>query len=325
MIPAEKQGVMNTFAGEMLVAIGICLFIYILAGVFFPFLFILPLPLLVFSLKRGLPAGLCSIAAVTGAIVYSARGANALPLVVVLCAGLAGVLIIWMDNKKVSISRIAMIIIVIPLLMVPAVLVGLDRLLPSSVSGDVAQSYSNLEKNVHSMMDNRGIAVGNRPEIEQLLKNSKWFLLNLYPAFFAALAVIALLISLAAADRFSPALTGLQMKWPKIRNLRLPESAILLFVVSGAGTLLMKGTALFILSNLLAFTIFMFLIQGLALISFMNYTFGIKPFAQTVIYLAFLLIPFSPFLLSAFGMLDVWIPMRRKIEDLHHKLSEDLE
>jgi uncharacterized protein YybS (DUF2232 family) len=324
-MPAEKHGLIDTFAGEMLVAIGISLFIYVLAGVFFPFLFVLPLPLLVFSLKRGLPAGLCSIAAVAGAMAYSARGADALPLVVVLCAGLTGALIIWIDSNNANISKTAMIIIVIPLLIVPAVLIGLEKLSPSSVSGGVELSYSNLEKSVHSMMTDRGIATGNRPEIEQLLKNSKWFLLNLYPALFAALAVIAALISLAAADRFSPALTGLQMKWPKIRNLRLPESAILLFVVSGAGALLAKGTALFILSNLLVFTIFMFLIQGLALISFLNHTFGIKPFAQTVIYLAFLLVPFSPFLLSAFGMLDVWIPMRRKIEDLHHKLSEDLE
>jgi hypothetical protein len=322
---AEKHGLMDTFAGEMLVAIGISLFIYVLAGVFFPFLLVLPLPLLVFSLKRGLPAGLCSIAAVAGAIVYSAQGTNVLPLVVILCAGLTGALIIWLDRHKSSVVKTTMIMIVIPLMIVPALLIGLERLSPSSVSGSVEQSYSNLEKNVNYMMTERGIAAGNRSEIEQLLKNSKWFLLNLYPALFAALAIIAALISLAAADRFSPALTGRQMKWQKIRNLQLPESAILLFVVSGAGVLLMKGTALFILSNLLVFTIFIFLIQGLALISFLNYTFGIKPFMQTVMYLAFLLIPFSPFLLSAFGMLDIWIPMRRKIEDLHHKLSEDLK
>lgn len=325
MMAAGKKVLMNTFIGELLVAVGISLFIYVLAGFFFPFLLVLPLPLLIFSLKRGLPAGLFSLAVVTAILTFASSGADLLSLIVILCAGTAGMIILRMAGGVSANSGIMAILILVPLVMVPAVLGGLERISPSSVQGYSKRSYLSLEKSAHTMMDEHGIAAGNRKEIERMLVNGKWLLDNLYPALFAAFAVISALISLAVADRCDYALTGKKMKWPKIRNLRVPETAALIFAVSGAGTLLLSGKILFVMSNLLVFSIFIFLIQGLALIAFLNHTFGITPFVQSVIYLALLLFSYSPILLAAAGMLDIWVPMRRKIEDLHHKLSENFE
>lgn len=315
----------DSFAVGIIMAIGISLFIYLLSGVLFPFIFLLPLPLLVFSFNRGMSAGLVATALVSCGLFFSAGGSDILPLITALGAGLAGSLIINILRKNPEAPKIGVVLLLVPLVVVPSAMLGAEYLTGSSVKVYAEQAYTNLEQGIDSMMNEQGIAAGNREEIGQMLKNAEWLLVNLYPALFAAVAVIAVLISLAVADRYSPALMGVQMKWPKFRSIRLPESAILLFVVSGVGVLIAKGAVLFILSNLLAFTIFIFLVQGLALLSFLNHTFGIKSFMQTLIYLALLMIPFNIFVLSALGMLDVWIPMRKKIEDLHNKLSEDFE
>ena len=326
MPATAKQKIMpDSFAVGILLAIGISLFIYLLSGVLFPFIFLLPLPLLVFSFNRGISAGLAATALVSCGLFFSAGGSDILPLITALSAGLAGSLIINILRKNPEAPKIGLILLIVPLVVVPSAMFGAEYLTGSSVKVYAEQAYANLEQGINTMMNEQGIAAGNREEIGYMLKNAEWLLVNLYPALFAAIAVIAILISLAVADRYSPVLMGDQMKWPKFRSIRLPEPSILLFVFSGAGVLFAKGEAQFVLSNLLAFAIFIFLVQGLALLSFLNHTFGIKPFMQTLIYLALLMIPFNIFLLSAFGMLDVWIPMRKKIEDLHHKLTEDFE
>lgn len=321
----KQKIVPDSFAIGIVMAIGISLFIYLLSGVLFPFIFLLPLPLLIFAYNRGFSAGLAATALVSCSLFFSAGGSDILPLITALGAGLAGSWIINILRKNPEAPKIGLILLLVPLVVVPSAMLGAEYLTGSSVKIYSQQVYVNLEQSVDTMMNEQGIAAGNREEIGKLMKNAEWMLTNLYPALFAAIAVIAVLISLAVADRYSPALMGVEMKWPKFRSIRLPEPAILLFVVSGSGVLLAKGAALFIFSNILAFTIFVFLIQGLALLSFLNHTFGIKPFMQTLIYLALLMIPFNIFVLSAFGMLDVWIPMRKKIEDLHHKLTEDFE
>lgn len=315
----------DSFAGELLLAIGISLFIYLLSGFFFPFLFVLPLPLLLFSFKRGMAAGLTATGLVSLGLFFSAGGTEILPLVTVLGAGLAGSFIIKLLKKNPDAHKTGIIILLVPLVIVPAAMFAAEYFTGSSVRIYAEQSYANLEQSVNSLMNEQGIAAGNKEEIQQLLKNVQWFLLNLYPALFAAFAVVAVLISLALMDHYSGTLVNKQLKWTKLRNLQLPDAAVLLFIIPGAGILFTKGDALFVFSNLLAFAVFVFMVQGIALLSFLNHTFGVKPFMQTMIYLGLLMIPYNIFLLAAFGMLDVWIPMRKKIEDLHHKLSEDFE
>ncbi len=152
-----------------------------------------------------------------------------------------------------------------------------------------------------------------------LMKNSKPIFVSFFTSIFPALAIIGSVIIvwinvligrniLRKSTITLPLLEGLS-------NWRAPEFTIWIFIITG-GLLLFPNEQLRFLSlNIFILTCFIYLLQGLAILSFLFQNKNVPVFFR---YLFYFLIAVQQFLMipiTIIGLFDIWVDFRRFIHN----------
>lgn len=148
-----------------------------------------------------------------------------------------------------------------------------------------------------------------------LMKNSKPMLVNVFTGIFPVLAIVGSIIivwinvltgrnSLRKAAIVLPQLDGLS-RW------KTPEFVIWIFIITGGLFLFANEEIRFFSLNIFILTCFFYLLQGLAIISFLFQNKNVPVFFR---YLFYFLIAAQQFLvipIAIAGLLDIWVDFRR--------------
>ncbi len=158
----------------------------------------------------------------------------------------------------------------------------------------------------------------NKEEIN-LIKNNKELLVGVFTNIFPALAIIASFFvvwinvllgrnSLRKADFFLPQLNELS-RW------KAPEFIIWIFIATG-GLLLFSAAEIRLFSmNVFILACFLYLLQGLAIVSFLFQNKNVPLFFRYLFYFLIVLQQFLMIPIVLVGLFDIWVDFRRFIHN----------
>ncbi len=323
----EKQQAMNNPhpMGDWIMLSTMTLFIYFLGLAFPPFVFMLPLPTLLLYLRRGYVYSLSSLLVTLVTIGVLGGGLTIFQVLILGVGSVVAIIIAEMVEKKFAITRLSAVLIVVPLILTPLFIVTYNIVNTTTVEDSITGYYGELETSVAQMQEQLGSGEREKSNMETMLKNLEWVLLNMYPMLFGISIILAALISLSLAKKYGDMLFNTKFSPVKFNKYEYPESAIFIFVFAAVGFLLLEGFGAFVSNNLLGFSLFLYFLMGLSLMSYLFETFHVTRGARFFIYLAIFLFPILPVVITGVGLLNVRIPLREKIMDFKKSMENDNE
>jgi uncharacterized protein YybS (DUF2232 family) len=307
--------------GEWILAVGIIISIYYSSTIIFPLGWFLPLPVIVIYLRRGLIAALASIPAACALIFIMNEQPKDLLIQLLVIGGLVGLVTASLIKKGYKVQKITISLIVLPLLLVPGALLLTDSMREKPVKVALEESYDVFMNDFLNTKEESKTKDSEISEYRRLLLNAKKLMIELYPFMFCASIAFGVILSLVLTNKLLDTLE-LKSNLFRFRDFDTPDIMIGLFVIAGIGVLLLQDTEAFVSLNLLIYTIFIYLLQGFALLHSFMLLFNITGGMRLLLYLSLILLPVLLIAVVALGMLNIWIPMRIKFKDLKDKLTE---
>ncbi|HEU4886824.1 MAG TPA: DUF2232 domain-containing protein [Thermoanaerobaculia bacterium] len=148
-----------------------------------------------------------------------------------------------------------------------------------------------------------------------------WMLTNLVTSFVLSLLMFGRLpAGRELAARVAPGATGTY----QLRNLSLPDGVLFLFVLGGLAPLV-TGLAHTIAANVLLLAVFLYIVQGFALLRFLLASLGVGFIGALLASLFIFLTGIGPLLLGLAGLFDPFFDFRhfKKRKDDSHESHSD--
>jgi uncharacterized protein YybS (DUF2232 family) len=152
--------------------------------------------------------------------------------------------------------------------------------------------------------------------IRDNIKQITIFFTNIFPALFLVSVSLTVWINtLAARDIFFKN----RMTYPDFGNLscwRAPESLIWILIASGVMLLIPAEWAKFVGLNLLIVCLFVYLLQGLSIISFIFKTKNVHRLFRISCYFLIFTLQYIILVVIAVGVVDLWIDFRKFLKPI---------
>jgi uncharacterized protein YybS (DUF2232 family) len=254
--------------------------------------FLVPFPSMFYTLKTGRKAGYGITAAVALALVFIDRQALLSYLVHWLPLSL---LLPELLLRGCGIARSTFIT------------VGIQMLFVSVSSG--LMPGSNAEEEIRRIVDLALIPVGGTIDAEKI-RQTKDLLFKIYPSCLVLNSGILVLCNLLLLRLFK----ATRQKMPdslRFLNYRNRDPLIWLVILSGFSLLVDHPAVESIALNILILVLFMYLIQGLAVVAFFFSKSTVPRFLQPLFYVFLFLQPYLAVAVTACGMFDLWIDFRK--------------
>lgn len=286
-----------------------------LVGTFF---FILtPLPILYYYSKTGRIPGLTifliSLFVVSVILIFSGSIIN-LPFLIL--SGCLGVIISEMFRKNYTIERTIfypatfLVIVLFSFILFESLSLRMQpwHLIEDYIGRNIQASMS-----IYAQLD---IPAEQIDLIKDNFKEITHFFTNIFPALILVSALFTVWINALAAGEIFP---RKGMPYPDFGDLsrwKTPESLIWILIASGGMVLIPAEWAKFLGLNLLIICLFVYLLQGLSIISFLFKTKNINRVFRIACYFFIFVQLFFISLVIAVGAFDLWVDFRRFIKPI---------
>lgn len=269
---------------------------------------LIPLPIAVLTLRRGVLAGLAAL--VVSAAVLGLDGDPLGPLVYLAQFGIASLLLPallargWSWDRAIVVTLISMLAGVVLTLVLQASAQGttVDGLVTSFTSSQIAQV-----KEVYAKTED--LTPLQREELLTALDRTGAFLTRTWVAFIwilggALLLVEVILLSIIPGTRA-------QISGPAFIDWKGPETLIWPVIAAGFTAFLATGAVQTIAITLLIMLIPIYYLQGLAIVTYFFQQRGTPPWLRAIGYMLLFLFNPLPIMVAGFGLFDLWADFRK--------------
>ncbi len=274
--------------------------------------FLLPLPIIFYYSKLGRALGIVVVLTTLVASVFASASLGRTEISPLLCLlGFLGVIIAEVLRRRLSIEK-AILSSIVALMIPGLILISFSILRTGEApwrSGEVYLANAILENaKTYSEM-------GFPPEqVNQIKDNAKQIaatLINILPALVLVnIAFCVWLNLLAARTTFHRQ----RLYFPDFGDLsrwKSPDKLVWLVIVSGGMLLIPDERVFYAALNALIICFFIYLLQGLAIISFFFRKKNIPVILRTIFYVLLAFQPIFTLLVIAVGLFDLWLDFRK--------------
>lgn len=277
-------------------------FITIPVAGLFPGIFT-PLPAIYYSLKRGQTTG-AAIVAICAAVLGVMDGGVTTAVYLLQGGVLATVLPYFLNEGKGAARSLAYAVAVnLALILLLAVAYGavrgvnIDRQILKGIEASITQTASLYEK--------AGVKGEELAALKEGLTAAGHQMGKVYPAMMIIGIVGVAGLNMLALVRLSSRLP----RWPSIgafRDFKNPEPLVWLLIVAGFALLVPDASVARIALNVLIVTVFMYFIQGLAVVIHYFARASTPQFLKVMFYILLLIQPYLAIGLALVGIFDIW-------------------
>ena len=278
----------------------------------FVFSLLAPLPLAFFTWRMGRAAGIAMYLLSFGllAAVFRIGGfAESLPFFLVL--GSAGILIPEVLRRRLGIEMTVGLSVAVFLALIAGVLVGysqvLERSIPEMVRGYVGDSirYSiALYEDIGLPQEQIDQLRESAPEVAAWIVHHGLALLVTGVTFFIWLNVLGLRLLCRGRDPAFPDFGDLAC-W------KMPDGVVWFVIAAGVAMILPDETVQIAGLNVLIVVLFLYLLQGLAIVQFFFRQKNIPRYLRAMFYALIILYQYLLVFVSAIGLFDIWVDFRK--------------
>jgi len=278
----------------------------------FVFSLLAPLPLAFFTWRMGRAAGIAMYLLSFGllAAVFRIGGfAESLPFFLVL--GSAGLLIPEVLHRRLGIERTVGLSVAVFLALIAGVLAGysqvLERSVPEIVRGYVGDSirYSiALYEEIGLPQEQIDQLRESAPEVAAWIVHHGLALLVTGVTFFIWLNVMGLRLLCRDRDPAFPDFGDLA-RW------KMPDGVVWFVIAAGVAMILPEETVQIAGLNVLIVVLFLYLLQGLAIVQFFFRQKNIPRYLRALFYTLIVLYQYLLVFVSAIGLFDIWVDFRK--------------
>ena len=278
----------------------------------FVFSLLAPLPLAFFTWRMGRAAGIAMYLLSFGllAAVFRIGGfAESLPFFLVL--GSAGLLIPEVLRRRLGIEMTVGLSVAVFLALIAGVLVGysqvLERSVPEMVRGYVGDSirYSiALYEDIGLPQEQIDQLRESAPEVAAWIVHHGLALLVTGVTFFIWLNVLGLRLLCRGRDPAFPDFGDLAC-W------KMPDGVVWFVIAAGVAMILPDETVQIAGLNVLIVVLFLYLLQGLAIVQFFFRQKNIPRYLRAMFYALIILYQYLLVFVSAIGLFDIWVDFRK--------------
>jgi uncharacterized protein YybS (DUF2232 family) len=295
-------------------------FLTFLAVVFIPFLgavilIMAPLPVLYYSLKYGRKEGLivfiASLSAV--AVILKVTGSMA-ALPMLFTAGCMGMILSEVLKKSYSVET-TILLPVIALLTIWSAFIFYE----STVSGVNPRAIigSSIEHNIQESIEFYGgldVPEETINVIRDNIKQISGFFLNIFPAIALIIAAFAVWINVLSARELFQKRALWYPDFGDLSAWKAPEKLVWLFIAGGGTLLVPIEWVRFAGINFLIVCLFVYLLQGISIVSFFFRQKRIPRFFRAMFYFLIFAQQYFTILIVIAGLFDLWIDFRKYIK-----------
>jgi uncharacterized protein YybS (DUF2232 family) len=274
--------------------------------------FLLPLPILFYYSKLGRTLGIVIVLVTLVVAVFAVETLGRTGFVPLLCLlGFLGVVLAEVLRRKLSIEK-AILSSIVALILPVLVLIAFSILHTGEAPWQSGEAYlaNAILENVKTYSE-----MGFPPEqINQIKDNAKKIaatLINILPALVLVNVAFCIWLNLLAARTI---FYRQRLYFPDFGDLarwKSPEKLIWLVIVSGGMLLIPDDRVFYAALNILILCLFVYLLQGLAIISFLFRKKNIPIILRTVFYVLLTFQPIFTLLVIAVGLFDLWLDFRK--------------
>lgn len=269
---------------------------------------LVPFPIVLLTMRRGVAAGL---AAATASTALLALGGDLLgPLLYLVQFGLASVLLPhllrrgWNWDRTVAVTLTAILGAVLLAIGYQAASQGvaINDLVKSFTTGEIAQ--------VKDFYGKTGdLTADQRTELFAALDKTGEFMTQTWPALVALLGGALLLIQVVLLSSMPG--TRALVPGPDFIAWKTPEWLVWPLIAAGFAAFLTEGTLRIIAFNLLVVLIPVYYVQGLAIVTNFFQRRGTPPWLRVIGYLLLSLLNPLPVMVAGLGLFDLWFDFRK--------------
>jgi uncharacterized protein YybS (DUF2232 family) len=274
-----------------------------------------PLPVLYYYLKAGRLSGV-AICAAALLILFAASLLFNEPagLGLILLMALAGVILAESLKREYSVERA----VIIPSIIL--YLIGFITLLYQSFQldkppFDLIESFlsANIQESI-SIYAKLGMPAEQITEIKESAGQISIFLTNVFPSLVLVATCFAIWLNVLTGTKILRKNKIFNAYLRDLSNWRSPEKIIWLLIAGAAGLFFLPNETLkYGCLNAVIVCFFIYLLQGLAIISFLFKRKNIPAILRSVIYFLIFAQQYIFFLVVAVGLFDIWVNFRRYI------------
>lgn len=269
---------------------------------------VVPLPALLYDLKRGKWSGLAIV--LVSALIFMLIAGPAGALLYVLQAGIFSLalprfLTMGGGPARALASAVAVTVAVIT---VAAIGYGITR--GVTVEGQVAESLQSSISQAIQLYEKSGVSGTDLDELREGMEQAAKSLAQLYPSLFVVGIAMAGGLNLLLLQRFERRV-GLAVPGGSFGKYRNPDHLVWLPICAGFALLVSHDAVTTIALNVLVLTGFLYFIQGMAIIIHLFDRHAVPAFLRYLLYFLLFVQAYLVVAVALFGLLDLWGNFRR--------------
>lgn len=276
------------------------------------FFFLSPLSIVYFYSKLGRNLGLPLVLVVLGIafLILETLGRSAyVPLICLL--GYLGVILAEVLRRKVSIEK-AIIGSLVAFLIPALLLITFSIIRTGEAPWQMVEPYivSGILENV-KLYSELGVPAEQVDFIKDNAHEIATFFINILPALVLVTIALCIWLNLLAARMLFHRQRLYYPDFGDLAKWKTPDKLVWLVIVGGGLLLIPNDRVYFVGMNLLIVCLFVYLLQGLAIISFYFRKKNIPIFLRTLFYFLLIFQQIFILLVIALGLFDLWVDFRK--------------
>lgn len=305
---ATGTGRMLEIAAAALTATALLLATEVLGALASLLALLVPLPVAWVVMRSGLLSGVATLLLTT--LVVQTLGGTEAPLAYLTQFALPSLLLPWLLRRCWRWDRAAASTVIATLLTGYVALLGVATMRDQPVQQLVDGAIVTQLQQAGKWLGSSELPPDRQHELEQLLAGAEKIFKRFYPGIIAVgSSMLALLTVLCLSGL--PGMRG-QIAGPRLADWRAPEPLIWPLIAAGFLHFFAPGVMGWIGSNLLAFLLLIYYLQGLAVVTHLFERRRLAPLLQGAGYVLMLFASPLPLIVAGIGLFDLWIDFRKQ-------------
>lgn len=267
---------------------------------------LLPFPCIYYSIKFGRPAGYAIVALMLTMMVVLDRSGMLLYLLLSVTFSLS---LPEFLMRGIASSRSILYSVAFNAVIIAIFAVIYAQYINADIDGQIGKVLHATTNQLNEMSRQSGISGDDQKTLGAAFAQTEALFLKIYPALILISLGIVAACNLLLLQRLSASL-GKELSLCRFSNYRNPDLLVWLFILPGFALLTENAIVDRIAMNIMAVTVFLYLVQGIAIVTWFSRKLAIPRFVTMLFYVLLLFQPILTAAVAAFGLFDLWADFR---------------